>query len=248
MIFSSALNSFKRDFGGVFMRDFQVDSSAELTSAEYADTLTEVDRKTLMTMDEQDREEAEMESAKAMGKGNQATNAIMGMDLKVDSVVPTQLAAFAGSSIDTLLLSWSSETELIEVECAEALGDWKSATAKLPTNEPRYLLHRYTHTRAGCSEATDAVVFVYYCPDSAKPRLKMSYSTLKRHVQSAVSKADIHVTKSLEASDMGDVSEQAVLDELYPPVVEQAVHVKPVSIKAKGKRRMVGKKKFTPMA
>jgi hypothetical protein len=67
-------------------------------------------------------------------------------------------------------------------------------------------------------------------------------------VQSAVSKADIHVTKSLEASDMGDVSEQAVLDELYPPVVEQAVHVKPVSIKAKGKRRMVGKKKFTPMA
>jgi len=113
---------------------------------------------------------------------------------------------------------------------------------KMTRQEPRFIVHNFQHASGENKSEIVSAIFFYYCPDGAKPRLKMFYSSCKNVVQQLVGK-QLTIAKSLECSEPTEISTNNVLTELYPQAEKAAGFKKPVS-KA-GKRGMIGGVKFS---
>ncbi|CAO3608816.1 unnamed protein product [Cunninghamella echinulata] len=86
---------------------------------------------------------------------------------------------------------------------------------KIKGNTPRFIFYLFEHQHRG--ENKEAIVFIYTCPSTSKIREKMLYSTSKANViAGASSEADITVLKKFETSDPSDVTEDYLLEDLYP--------------------------------
>ena len=70
----------------------------------------------------------------------------------------------------------------------------------LPSAEPRFVLHVH-----GTS-----TLFIYYCPESADRRLKMSYSTFKRHALECVAAQNIDVTHKIQCCDQTELTHKHI--------------------------------------
>lgn len=111
--------------------------------------------------------------------------------------------------------------------------------SKLPEREPRYVLHMYDHERDGVAKKKE--VFIYYCPDKSKPRLRMFYSTAKSNVLYTMEQAEIEEPKRLEISLTTELTAQSVMEELYPKSSVKKVFKKPMR-QGKGRAKFTGSK------
>lgn len=107
-----------------------------------------------------------------------------------------------------------------------------------PENEPRYFVHNYTHTHGG--EQKSKFVFIYYCPGIAPPRSKMFYSTCKSNIIKLFKTLDITDFHNLECNAADEVSEAAILEELYPKKTEDKSFKKPTA-RGRGRAKFAGK-------
>ncbi|KAM3580875.1 Twinfilin-1 [Umbelopsis sp. WA50703] len=81
----------------------------------------------------------------------------------------------------------------------------------VPSESPRFTF--YAYESQGSDEA--AFVFIYTCPPSSKLREKMLYSSSRNGVVATAEKeADIKVAKKLETSDVSDLTEAYLKEEL----------------------------------
>ncbi|CAO3624433.1 unnamed protein product [Cunninghamella blakesleeana] len=86
---------------------------------------------------------------------------------------------------------------------------------KINKNAPRFLFYSLEHEHHG--ETTEAIVFIYTCPSTSKIRERMLYSTSKANVITGASnEANITVLKKYETSDPSDITEEYLLEDLYP--------------------------------
>jgi hypothetical protein len=92
-------------------------------------------------------------------------------------------------------------------------------------NEPRYLLQNFAHEHDG--QQTNAFVFVYYCPEDTKAKLKMVYSTCKQMVVKMCSELSITITRSIELSEVKELNTPAMLEEIYPQASAKKTFKKP---------------------
>jgi twinfilin-like protein len=77
----------------------------------------------------------------------------------------------------------------------------------LSQTDPRLSFYSYPGS-------TTQVVYIYTCPSASKLKERMMYSTSKKFAQMiAEQKAGVVVSKSLEATDFEDLSEQALAQE-----------------------------------
>ncbi|KAF9375246.1 Twinfilin-2 [Podila verticillata] len=80
---------------------------------------------------------------------------------------------------------------------------------------PRFTFFAYEHTHSGTEH--DTLVFMYTCPSKSKIRERMLYSSCRAGVlQAAKDEAGLNVDKKLETTDVEDLTEDYLLEELHP--------------------------------
>jgi twinfilin-like protein len=226
MLYASSASSLKDGLGSsLFMPDISISSPSECTLANYQNSIKVVKRADIMTMDEIMKMEEQTAAAMAMGSTKSA--AIADLPLAVADEAQSALKRLVDTSENkagSVLLQLHPRTEVLQ---PELVGNFKleELAAKLPKNEPRYCLHRFTHEYEG--KQMSPLVFVYYCPDAASPKQKMTYSSCKSIVVKVAEKNNIVITKQVEISEPQELSVAALTNELYPKQSEKKVFAKP---------------------
>jgi len=114
---------------------------------------------------------------------------------------------------------------------------------RMPANQPRYILHKFSHENDK-KELAVLTLFIYFCPENAHPRLKMTYSMLKAHAVRACEKLGVEPGKQYECTEAStELTVAAILAQLYVRVAERKVIARPKPA-GKGGRRLVGGTKF----
>jgi len=243
MIYSSSSSALRDGLGSsAFLAStWNIRSSSECTAAQYQqDNNSATSDEQLMTADELAAKDAETSSHLAMSSTRVA--AIVGLPIQLEGDAAQRLAQLAQQKGYSAILKLDGDTERLSVDDS---GSWPidDIPARLPANEPRYILSNIAATQPGSTaEGGPVYVFVYYCPDAIKPKLKMFYSTCKQ-VCIKLCEAlpqPIRVTKSIEISDRSELSMAAVMEALYPQEAVKKSFKKP-GRPGRGNARLIGK-------
>jgi len=238
MVFASSMSALKEGLGNSqFIGDFSISTPEECTVEEYEHTVKEVSQKDVMTIQEQLKHDAQNESILSMGESK--VSAMIDIPIKVSDEAKASLEKVGKGTVDTVIYRMNPDTEVLEVDTAGNLGKIEAITAKFPKAEPRFVIHNFPHDHDG--QKAKSFVFFYFCPDVAKPRLKMMYSSCKGIVIKLALQAGIDLKKNIEASQPDEITPSVVLTELYPKKDEKVAFKKPTAGGAKGKSRFRGK-------
>lgn len=238
MLYASSVNALKTGFGSsMFLNDYHITLPKECTYPEYASTLADFDSRDLMTFQEVEALEAHIESS-MMVTGTK-TRVTVQMDIKVDDAVVPALTEYAEGKINTVFINIALKTEILTLQSSGNM-DVKEVVEQLG-DVPCYVVHNFSYVHDGASCTKN--LFLYYCPDRAKARVKMVYSSVKSKAVTMVGQLGIEDVRRLEFSDSGDISASNLYLDLHPPQVKRATFAKPKA-KGRGKRRMVGAGKF----
>jgi len=193
-----------------------------------------------MTSEERLAEQAHNDSALSMA--GTKVSAVMGVPVKVKSEATSALGELKAGKINTVILRLNPETEVLE-EAKTGDHTFEEIGKLMTRTDPRYIVHNFRHEKD--EKTVDSLVFFYYCPDSAKPRLKMFYSSCKAMIVKICGESGLEVKKLLEGSEASELTSGAVLDELYPKVTVKKTFAKPKARGGKGPRRMAPGTKFS---
>ncbi|KAF9276496.1 Twinfilin-1 [Mortierella alpina] len=117
-------------------------------------------------------------------------------------------------SINFVKLLIDAENERIDL-ASEAKIPASALTKNIDEDSPRFTFYAYEHEHKG--EAQDSLVFMYTCPTKSKIRERMLYSSCRSGVLTAAKdNAGLNVDKKLETTDVSDLTEAYILDELHP--------------------------------
>ena len=215
---------------------WNVRSAVDCTAAHYQhDTNSAMADEQLMTADELAAKDAETSSHLAMSSTRIA--AIVGLPIQLKGDTQQRLAQLPQQKGHTAILRLDGDSEQLSID---DVGAWPvdELPALLPTNEPRYVLINFVPPSGA---APDGVfVFVYYCPDSIRPKLKMFYSTCKQVCIKLCEQLGVVVSKSLEISDRAELTSAAVMEALYPQEAVKKTFKKP-GRPGRGNARLIGK-------
>ncbi|KAF9155901.1 hypothetical protein BG015_008150 [Linnemannia schmuckeri] len=117
-------------------------------------------------------------------------------------------------TINFVKLAIDAENETIDLVSEAKLGA-NEVHKNIDEEAPRFTFYAYEHTHNGT--AHDSLVFMYTCPSKSKIRERMLYSSCRAGVlQAAKDDAGLNVDKKLETTDVSDLTEAFILDELHP--------------------------------
>jgi hypothetical protein len=214
MLYASSINAVKAGFGLEKLTKpdtFRISKASECSAKDYLAHTKEVDEEDILTDEERLSSAAAQDSA--MSTGGSRVSAVMGVPVKIKDEASDALVKVRDGNVTTVILRLNPETEVLE---AVTSGDisLEDVSSQMNKTEPRYIVHNYKHERE--DKQVDSIVFFYYCPDGAKPKLKMFYSSCKAMIIKICENLSIEVKKSLESSEPSEINAQLVLDELYP--------------------------------
>jgi len=237
MVFASSMSALKEGLGtSIFLNDFSISTPKECTLEEFNHGNQEIAEKDVMTIQEQLKHDAQNESALSMGEAK--VSAMIDIPIKVSDEATQSMDKLLKGSVDSVLYRMNPDSEVLEVDTSGNLKI-EAITAKFPKNEPRFVIHNFAHDRDG--QKAKSFVFFYFCPDVAKPKLKMMYSSCKGIVIKLALNSGIELKKNLEASEPNEITPAVVLTELYPKKDEKVAFKKPSAGGGKGKSRFRGK-------
>ena len=241
MIYSSSSSALRDGLGSsAFLSNtWNIRSPADCTAAHYQqDNNSTTSDEQLMTADELAAKDAETSSHLAMSSTRVA--AIVGLPIQLEGDAQQRLTQVAAQKGHSAILKLDGDTERLSVDDS---GNWPidDIPARLPANEPRYILSNFEPPTGATASTAEAVyVFVYYCPDNIRPKLKMFYSTCKQVCIRLCEQLGVVVSKSLEISERSELSSAAVMEALYPTEAVKKTFKKPVR-PGRGNARLIGK-------
>lgn len=237
MLIASSFSELKTGLGTTsFIGEYPISETDECTLAAYNRSLSGKDDDSLMTWQEREAKETAYESTMSMSETK--INAVVGIAIPCTDKAQAAMDEFQAGTINTILFAIEATKEVLDVSESGTFA-FDELSGKLPPKEPRYILHNFTHDKDGASKTKE--VFVYYCPDKSKPRLRMFYSTAKAPVLTIIDDKKIPEPKRLEISLATELTAQALLDEIYPKTTVKKVFKKPTR-QGKGKSKFMGKK------
>ncbi|KAF9433249.1 Twinfilin-1 [Entomortierella beljakovae] len=120
----------------------------------------------------------------------------------------------AERTINFVKLAIDAENERIDL-ASESKITARELVKNIDENSPRFTFFAFEHTHNGKSH--DSLVFMYTCPSKSKIRERMLYSSCRAGVlQAAKDEASLNVEKKLETTDVSELTEEFVLEELHP--------------------------------
>jgi len=225
MVYASSMQSLKLGLGAAkFGGDFTIRDKKECSGAAYEESKTKVNEEDLLTMEE--RMGMRSESHISMSTDTIKMSGMSALPMKVSDEAKTSIAAVAAGTISTVMLSLDPTTEIMG-RAAQGNLSLADIARQLPSREPRYAVFRFTHDHPETKEAAAPLVFLYYCPDLALPRLKMFYSSCKGMALKICENSGLVVNKQVETSIATELSTAYMMDELYPKKVTTTAFAKP---------------------
>lgn len=229
MLFASSSASLKQGLGSAkfVANDFAINMIDECTWENYKkQTSEEVD---VMTFEEKTHLQTEYDSAALMGTGQTAV--IAGIPIKIADGAVEAIKGLKEGKHSSVELILDGETEVLGVGAVQDMSV-ADLIALFPPKEPRYFLHNHAHKdKEGGDKKT--LVFVYYCPMTSAPKLKMFYSTCKAHILTCLAALEFDKPVNLECDSASECSEDRIMKEIYPPEEVKTSFAKP---KARGRR------------
>jgi len=239
--YASSVSALREGLGAqAFVNDFHISKASECTAEMYALSTKEHRVEDLLTTDELIRREGAQ--AEGMAKGSVKAQAMATIDLAIDAKTSGALAEFKAGKSDAVIIGVNAKFDALVLDRAGALALDDIAKA-MPPKDARYTLLRFNHENEG--KATSTIMFVYYCPEAAIPKLKMSYSTYKSTVVRLIAGAGIEIAKHIECSEPAEIKPDAFLLELYPKTADKKTFQKAKPKGAKGKGGLINKTKFS---
>jgi len=239
MLHASSAGALKEGLGNnKFVPDYHITRIQECSDNDYVHFTKESQDHDIMTYDEIIAKEASLDAHMAIGDVKAAV--IAELPVQAADATLEAIQSLAGGGITVAVLLLNGETEVLECGFKGKMS-LEEAAAKLPPKEPRFVVSRFAHKHPDTGNAEVKNIFIYFCPEGAKPRGKMFYSTSKSVVIKLAAQQGFETHKSIEVSDAKEICDASVLDELYPKKAEKKEFAKP---KAQGK----GKAKFRGVA
>ncbi|KAL1584843.1 hypothetical protein WHR41_06622 [Cladosporium halotolerans] len=215
MLFASTRLTLVRELGIERFREtlFATEAS-ELTAEGWA--RHEKHSKQDAPLTEEEAGQAGLREAEAQESGG--TTARKGhVGSKVDAIntedgLPEALAELMKEGSGGLLvqLYFNLPDETLRVASSTPSVSPAQLSTTLSQSDPRLSFYSYP----GGNSSSPQIVFIYTCPSSSKLKERMMYSTSKKFTQMiAEQKAGVVVTKSLEATEFEDLSEEALAKE-----------------------------------
>jgi len=81
-------------------------------------------------------------------------------------------------------------------------------------SSPSFFFFRFDHQFN--DQSFSPILFIFYCPENSKVKLKMLYSTVKSTAIDAAKSYNVNVEKKLEISEASDLNESELMTELHP--------------------------------
>jgi len=238
MLIASSYSDLKTGLGNSkFVGEWPLSSPDECTLDEYKKSLND-DSEQLLTWQEKELRDTEYEAQMSMTETK--VSAVVGVKIPLEDSASQAIVSYQQAKCNTVIFSLNIEKETLGAEVADM--KFENLKDKLPEREPRYILHNFKHERDGDARTKD--VFVYYCPDKAKPRVRMFYSTAKANVLSTMEDNKIPEPKRIEISLPTELTIDALIEELYPKNQIKKVFKRPKP-QGSGKKRFQGSK-FQP--
>jgi len=164
--------------------------------------------------------------------------------LSVSDDAQKELGKLKAGSLDLVVLAIDMKTEVLQSTASTGKINLEDIIkgGHLPEKEPRYFIYRFNHSFE--EKQQSSIVFLYYCPDIATPRNKMTYSAMKQNVGRIAENLGITLTKTVEFTEPGELNAASLLQELYPKSSEKKVISKPRK-PGKGATGLIGGAKFS---
>jgi len=242
MVYASSVSALKEGLGSnLFSQsDYSITSVKECTADACAVSMKVFTKEEIMTTNESAKQDAKDQSSKEASEAKQ--QAMADIPLSVADDVTKELTKFKDGKIDLVVLHIDGKTEVLHIKTsAQKISLDDLGKNHLPEKEPRYLIYRYVHSYE--DKAQTPTVFLYYCPESATPRSKMTYSSMKQNVGKIAEKCGVEFTKTVEFSEVGELA-TSIQQELYPKSSEKKGFTKPRK-PGKGAGGLVGGAKFS---
>ena len=253
MIYSSSIKALKNDLGSSnFVKDFQISLKKECTYNNYIDSIAEIDEKEMMTNDELDAYHAEMEANKTINftRSDELKNAVIPeLALKLTNNLKDILNNINNKDNMIIYTKLNMKTEELELISSSINQLNSPITLKehinLPINEPRFIiLYNYQHKDRNNHEQV-LNLLLYYCPDLAKPREKMFYSSSTSLLCATLLSYNIEINKRIELSEIeSEFNKDYLFNQLYPIQIKKVHRKKVIKKGRKGKKKLVGNIKF----
>jgi twinfilin-like protein len=236
MVYSSSSAALRDGLGSsnFTSQTWNISQKTECSAKEYEDSQKTMNNSDILTWDEQQKLEAETSSHLAMSSVK--VSAIVGLPIKASDDAIAAIKSMNEGKLSAIIFYLHSESEILLVD-SSGNYTFEDIAKKFPASEPRYSLSFFQHEHEG--KQASSYVFLYYCPDDIKPKLKMFYSTCKSVVIKLCEQLGCEVNKSIECSERNEINTQAVLTDLYPPVSVKKTFAKPTR-PGKGKARLHG--------
>ena len=172
----------------------------------------------LMSKDEQDRLHVTSGVSTRLVRSSAMAKLSMPCDDSVQEHLSKAISTWSSMNSASRLgllfkLEKTTETLMSETITFKSLDECASS---LPSSEPRYLV----------LPPNPDVLFVYYCPEDAPRRLKMTYSTLKRNVlemlQETLADTKWKDLKRMEVTEQSELTASNVEQAMRPPAATSA--------------------------
>jgi len=228
MIYSSSISSLRDGISfNCYKHNWNISSIQSISLNEFESFSNLNDNyNDVMSTDEREAQSNTIESQKSIGRSNKE-QAIVGLKVKIDEKLKSALITLKLANSSNSVMMGLSESEILFVDSVMEFKLITEVSNRL-SNEPRYLLILYSHIQPLTSNLSKKTIFIYYCPDSIRPRQKMFYSTCKSYVISIIKDSGIIIDKSLEFSDKIEINDNVILNDLYPTVNEKQQFAKPM--------------------
>jgi len=234
MVYASSKAALKSGLGSdKFSQDYNVTTKDEISLADFSQSLKGVGQEVLMTPEERQYRDTRHEHSAGTSEGK--VTAIVGVPIKVADSTLDALKSVKSGKNATVELIIDPATETLGNSGA---GNTPLASFRYPDKEPRYYVHSFAHKHEGQSVTT--LLFIYYCPNNAVPKLKMLYSTCKAHLLKIFESLQITDFHNLEANEPSELTEALVIADIHPGAAEDR-SFKKVAARGRGPARKPAK-------
>jgi len=236
MIYASARQGLRDGLGSNnFVEDYHVSLQEEVTKEAFYK-----DRVVAPTIDVRSGTEIEQEESHRETMPTVTRTAVMAkMSVKLGDGIDELFVAFVSEQNEGLTITL--DTKKMSITAEDNIGDIDSMLNTCTGEEACYFLLRWRHQNRQNEEAAK-VLFFYYCPEDAPRRKKFTYSTSKSGVLAQLEANGINVDDKFEFVEINDVTDDMLMNSLYPVVVEQKELVKTKAGGRKGKRKRRNKR------
>ncbi|CAG0890490.1 unnamed protein product [Darwinula stevensoni] len=165
---------------------------------------------------------------------------LTGVSLPMSPNARQRLRAFRDCSLDYVQLSIDLQEEMVNAENVRNASTVSAMVQEVPQDHARFHLFRFRHTYEG--DYLESPVFIYSMPGyTCSIRERMLYSSCKARVLESIEKEfGIPVIKKLEVSEVGELTEEFLFEEIHPcRNLHRPAFAKPRGPPNRGPRRII---------